>query len=373
MNVLFDHQVFSFQEYGGISRYYSQLLKLFAQGNEVHPDLLIKYSNNSFLADLSIRAPQPFFPSYRFKGRNEIIRLLNQSYFKKEYRKRTPPDIFHPTYYHQYFLDTIGDIPFVLTIYDMAHEHYPHLFHSFDFTIKNKKILAAKADRIIAISSHTKNDVVRMLGVPESNIDVIPLATDIMLDRSLLPAVPLPERYILYVGARNTYKNFLFFLRAVKPLIDDTNQLCIVCAGGGTFSATELNEISRLKLSDKIIQMNVADEILAVLYSKAKAFVYPSLYEGFGIPVLEAFACGCPAILSNRSSLPEVGGDAAQYFDPEDQESLVTVLSEVLNNNDAADTMRIKGSKRVKMYSWEDTARKTLETYKKVLRNVIQK
>jgi glycosyltransferase involved in cell wall biosynthesis len=368
MNVLFDHQVFSFQEYGGISRYYSQLIKSFAHGNEVHTDLLIKYSNNSFLTDLSIRTPQPFFSSHRFKGRNEIIRLLNQSYFKKNYPTLIQPDIFHPTYYHPYFLNIIGDIPFVLTIYDMAHEHYPHLFHSFDFTIKNKKILAVKAARIIAISNYTKNDVVRILGVPESKIDVIPLATNIFLNGSLLPAVLLQKQYILYVGARNTYKNFLFFLRAVKSIINDTNKFYIVCAGGGKFTANELNEISRLNLSNKIIQMNVTDEILAVLYSNAKAFVYPSLYEGFGITVLEALTCGAPAVLSNRSSLPEVGGDAALYFDPEQSESLEQVLRIVLTKNDVSEEMRVKGFERAKLFSWKKTGEKTIETYKKILR-----
>jgi glycosyltransferase involved in cell wall biosynthesis len=147
----------------------------------------------------------------------------------------------------------------------------------------------------------------------------------------------------------------------------DTN-CSLVCAGGGTFSKQEIREIERLHLSGRVIQIPSDDALLAYLYSKAQAFVYPSLYEGFGIPILEAFACGCPAIVSNRSSLPEVGGDAAQYFDPENLASLVTALSEVLNNNNAADRMREKGLERVKLFSWNDTAHKTLETYKKVIR-----
>jgi glycosyltransferase involved in cell wall biosynthesis len=113
--------------------------------------------------------------------------------------------------------------------------------------------------------------------------------------------------------------------------------------------------------------MAVNDNILAHLYSKAQALVFPSLYEGFGIPVLEAFACECPALLSNRSSLPEVGGDAALYFDPESVPNLVERLAEVLENNVLVDSMRINGLRRLKLFSWENTARKTIETYRKVV------
>jgi glycosyltransferase involved in cell wall biosynthesis len=141
----------------------------------------------------------------------------------------------------------------------------------------------------------------------------------------------------------------------------------LICAGGGKFSTQERKEIHRLQLSDKIIQMDIHDNLLAYLYSQAQVFVFPSLYEGFGIPILEAFACGCPVLLSNRSSLPEVGGDAARYFDPESIPSLVEKLAEVMKNKALAEEMRTKGLDRSKLFSWENTALKTIETYKKVL------
>ena len=367
MNVLFDHQVFSFQEYGGISRYYSRLITTLSAGNDVQVDLLIKYSNNSFLTELASLKPRSFFRSHKFKGRNEIIRILNQQYFRKEYYKRTQPDIFHPTYYHPYFLESIGTVPFALTIYDMAHEMYPTMFHPMDFTIKNKRLLAAKASRIIAISEHTKKDAVRILGVPESKIDVIPLATDLRVDFTEKNQATIPEQFILYVGARNTYKNFPFFLRSITPLINDEKKLFVVCAGGGKFSTEEKKIINELSLSDKIIQMNVNDGILALLYSKTKAMVYPSLYEGFGIPVLEAFTCGAPVVLSERSSLPEVGGDAAVYFDPEQDESLLAAVRSVVHKQEIAREMVKKGLERAKLFSWGKTADATLATYRKIL------
>jgi glycosyltransferase involved in cell wall biosynthesis len=368
MNVLFDPQVFSFQEHGGISRYYYQLFKAFLGMEGITPELIIKYSNNRYITNFDDVHVKQFFPKHRFKGRNEIIKLLNRIYVRSSFSQRSGSYVFHPTYYHPYFIDLIGDIPFVLTIYDMAHEHYPHMFSRFDFTSEHKKKVALKANRIIAISEHTKNDIITLLKIPASRIDVIPLATTLSCTDAKAPFIPVPNHFILYVGKRNTYKNFFFLLQAVQVLFKTDTNCFLVCAGGGTFTKQEIHEIERLHLSERIIQIHADDSLLAYLYSKARAFVYPSLYEGFGIPVLEAFACGCPAIVSNRSSLPEVGGDAAQYFDPENPASLVTALSEVLNNNGAADHMREKGSERVKLFSWDDTAQKTLETYKKVIR-----
>jgi glycosyltransferase involved in cell wall biosynthesis len=368
MNILYDGQAFSFQEHGGISRYYHQLFKAFLGMEDITPELIIKYSNNRYITNYDNVQVKQFFPSHRFKGRNEIIKLLNRMYFRSAIRTKSRSDVFHPTYYHPYFLDCIGETPFVLTIHDMAHERYPHMFSRFDFTSEHKKKVALKANRIITVSEHTKRDVITMLHIPESKIDVIHHAATLSFTQGATAPLSLPEDYILFVGKRNTYKNFFFLLQAVQVVFKTDTNCSLVCAGGGTFSKQETREIERLHLSERVIQMHADDALLACLYSKARAFVYPSLYEGFGIPILEAFACGCPAILSNRSSLPEVGGDAAQYFDPENLESLVTALSEVLKHNDAADHMREKGLERVKLFSWEDTARKTLETYKKVIR-----
>ncbi len=367
MKVLFDPQVFSFQEYGGISRYYCELLKQFFKMDGIEPSLIIKYSNSRCLLEIDSIHIKKFFPANRFKGRNEIIKLLNRMYVKSNFHAMPVPQMFHPTYYNPYFLDILGEVPFVLTIYDMSHELYPKLFSKFDFTAKNKKISAAKASRIIAISEHTKKDIITLLNVPASKIDVIPLATTLSPIRMNNTNISLPDNYFLYVGKRNTYKNFFFLLDAMKALPHVNLQCSLICAGGGKFTKKEKKYISRLRLSDKIIQMEVDDYMLSYLYSKAKAFVFPSLYEGFGIPILEAFACGCPVLLSNRSSLPEVGGNAAKYFDPKNLSSLVEILTEVIENKSLADDLRTNGLERLRFFSWKNTALKTIETYKKAL------
>jgi glycosyltransferase involved in cell wall biosynthesis len=369
MNVLFDGQVFSFQEHGGISRYYCELFKHFSQLEGIEPSFIIKYSNNRILPELNLVHFKHFFSSYRFKGRNEIIKLLNRMYVRNNFHTLPAPHVFHPTYYDPYFLDLLGDIPFVLTIYDMSHELYPKLFSRFDFTAENKKKLSAKADRIIAISEHTKKDIIGLLHIPESKVDVIPLATNLSLTGSTESHFPLPDNYILFVGKRNTYKNFSFLLEAMNLLPRTYASCSLICAGGGTFTAQERNEIDKFRLSGRIIHMDADDHLLIHLYSHAQAFVFPSLYEGFGIPVLESFVCGCPALLSNRSCLPEVGGIAARYFNPESVSSLVECLTDVIEDKALAGSMRIQGFDRVKLFSWKNTALKTVETYKKVLRS----
>jgi len=365
MKVVYDPQIFSFQEYGGISRYYCELFKQFSLMEGVEPSLLIKYSNSRYLPELQGVNTRHFSPAYRFKGRNEIIKLLNRMHVRRNFRKLSHIDVFHPTYYDPYFLDLIGDIPFVLTIYDMSHELYPALFSKFDFTAENKKKVSAKAYRIIAISEHTKKDIIALLNIPASKIDVIPLATTFSPAQRRDTDISTPSNYFLYVGKRNTYKNFYFLLNAMKDIHQISPQVSLICAGGGKFTAQERKEITRLQLSDKIIQMDVHDTVLVSLYSKAQAFVFPSLYEGFGIPILEAFACGCPVLLSNRSSLPEVGGDAAGYFDPESVSDLSEKLDRIIKDKDLTEDMRKKGLNRLKLFSWEHTAHLTLDTYKK--------
>lgn len=206
-----------------------------------------------------------------------------------------------------------------------------------------------------------------MLNLPASRIDVIPLASTLSPAATAKIDIPLPDKYFLYVGKRNTYKNFFFLLDAMNALPQAANYCYLICAGGGKFTAQERKEIDRLRLSDKIIQMEADDILLAYLYSRAQAFVFPSLYEGFGIPILEAFTCGCPVLASNRSCLPEVGGDAARYFDPANVSSLVEVLAELQGDKTPADDMRTRGYNRLKLFSWDNTSLKTIETYKKVL------
>jgi glycosyltransferase involved in cell wall biosynthesis len=158
------------------------------------------------------------------------------------------------------------------------------------------------------------------------------------------------------------------FLEAVVPVLQDDAGLHVICAGGKGFSASEQAQLEAQRVSGRFVHLPlVSDDQLAALYGKAGAFVFPSLYEGFGIPVLESFACDCPAILSSTSSLPEVGGEAACYFDPADAESLRTAITRVMYDGSFRTELVARGRERLKQFSWEHTAEQTRLCYESIL------
>jgi glycosyltransferase involved in cell wall biosynthesis len=167
---------------------------------------------------------------------------------------------------------------------------------------------------------------------------------------------------------RLTYKNFQNFLHAFAASEFLKKEMNIIAFGGGEFSAKEKELFSSLGLrEDQMIQIGGNDQILANLYSKAYAFIYPSLYEGFGIPPLEAMAYNCPVLSSNVSSMPEVIGDAALFFNPNDLEEIRVQMEKVVLDQNLREELILKGKEKNTEYSWEKTAEETSEVYKKVI------
>src|SRR5690606_2346406 len=230
-------------------------------------------------------------------------------------------DIFHPTYYDAYFLSLLKR-PFVLTVHDLTHEIYPEFFPQNDPFITHKREVIAKADHIIAISHSTAKDLQEVFGIAEKKISVIYhgyYKGHIQEDTDF----PLPARYLLYVGDRAGYKNFTRFITAVAPLLRQDKELFVICAGGGEFRLAERELFYRNGISENILQRSATDPQLNNMYQKAIMFVYPSLYEGFGLPILEAFSNNCPVAMSDSSCFPEVGGNAVIYFDPYSPEDML--------------------------------------------------
>ena len=367
MKVLYDHQIFTSQIYGGISRYFFELINNFKNDNEIKYELSLKYSNNYYLKKLNNLSYTSFLENYSFRGKYRLLNILNKK-VSKEYISKGDYNIFHPTYYDPYFLDYIGKKPFVLTIYDMIHEIYSEMFSSKDKTSERKKTLAQKATKIIAISENTKKDIIKFLGIGEDKIEVIYLGNSFNMykgDETI--SIMAPEKYILFVGSRRGYKNFESFIEAISPLLNDDVKLNIVCGGGGKFNDMEIEKLKNLKIKDKVFYYSGSDNVLAYLYQKAVAFVFPSLCEGFGMPILESFACGCPAICSRTGSLPEVAGDAAIYFDPTDKLSILNNIHKVIYNDELKKQLINKGAGRVKEFTWEKTAKKTKILYEDIL------
>lgn len=288
---------------------------------------------------------------------NRAGRIYNaiNKYSLKYFIKNIHVAIYHPTYYEDTGLNKGKKI---ITVYDMIHEKFPKYFH--DNTIEKKRNMISSADGIIAISEATKKDLVELLNVDPSIIEVIYLANS--LKYSISNNRHIAQPYLLYVGNRNGYKNF------EKTLIAYANskyvkEVKLVCFGGGKFNQDEFSKISHLGLEKQIIQLNGNDNLLANIYQHAEAFIYPSEYEGFGLPPLESMYYKTPVLCSNTSSIPEVVGKAGLYFNPKSIEEIRDAINKVLTDNSLKKTLINEGIKQEQKFSWDKCANETLNFY----------
>ena len=229
--------------------------------------------------------------------------------------------------------------------------------------IRNKRHLYNAADAIICVSESSRRDLLRFYPVDEKKTHVIhhgfapfanPACEDVNSVRKINP-------YILFVGARGTYKNFMSLLEAYKDSGTAVDYE-LVAVGGGEFSAIERERINGLGISERVrLIPKASDQVLAEMYRNATLFVYPSLYEGFGFPPLEAMSVGCPVLTANTSCMPEVCGDAPFYFDPGIDGSLGAALQKLLSDSSNGAALKEKGYQRAALYSWGQTAVQTLK------------
>lgn len=366
MKILYDHQIFTSQKYGGISRYFYELVREFSDAQEINYEIPLLVSNNHYISDKKFVNHVDLLPNKQFRGKHRLFNFLNKPYSIMKL-KQQKFDLFHPTYYDSYFLKYLGNKPFVLTVYDMIHEKFSDMFSPTDKTTEQKRLLVEKATKIIAISQSTKKDLIELFGTDESKIEVIYLGNSMFPKANISIGYEVPKKYLLFVGGRGGYKNFERFIKSVSEILNQDKELFVVCTGGGKFSSNEMEQFNELGISKQVLQFNLDDDSLAYFYKHALAFIFPSLYEGFGIPVLESFACGCPLICSDVSSLPEVAGDAACYFNPNSEESIRDAVLIVLDNMNLRKDLIAKGQERLKQFSWKQTAEQTKKIYESVL------
>lgn len=359
--ILYDNQMFTFQRFGGVTRYFADLMYNLPAG-EFTFDIPMRYCENHYLTETyGQKYDKISFPG-NYRIRRRIYQLTNKHISWKAI-KFNDYDIFHPTYFNPYFLKSIKrrQKPFVLTIHDMTFERYPQDVLIYDRTIPHKKRLIAEADHIIAVSENTKRDIVELLGTDPSRISVVHHGY-----RDIVRAAPqILDRYVLYVGERKGYKNFFPWLSAIRPIFNLDPNLKVVCTGS-MFTTSELKLFKKWNIADRLVHISANDAQMASLYKYALCFVFPSHYEGFGIPILEAFANGCPVCLSNASCFPEVAGDAALFFNPGDAQSMQDTLKELLVSNTLRDELRQKGLQRSKEFSLEKMVERTCDVYRKV-------
>jgi glycosyltransferase involved in cell wall biosynthesis len=366
MKILYDHQIFTQQRYGGISRYFYELVKRF-DGTDDSCKVATLFSNNDYYNKDVDRNLKSFFPNNNFRGKDRIMKNINERVSSNNIC-RGEFDVCHPTYYDDYFIKKLKGKPFVVTFYDMIHEKLSVQFDELKSDTKifdHKKRMLENASKVIAISETTKIDIVDIFGVDGNKIDVVYLGNSLCCSIAEQSRI-VEEDYILYVGNRGLYKNFNFFVSAISDLILKNN-LKLICAGGGNFTPSELNLLQTLSIEKKVIYKNIInDAILANYYRHALFFCFPSLYEGFGIPVLEAFACGCPVLLSSGGSLPEIGGDAALYFDPANEDSILSAANLLLSDEMLRKNLVKKANSRLEMFSWDKTYQEHLKVYESV-------
>jgi glycosyltransferase involved in cell wall biosynthesis len=363
MKILYDHQMFLLQKYGGITKYFCELMKNLPVGNQYKLSVLV--SENQHLKDDKniFRKHNISLPKAEFRGKGRIrtnLYNLNKA-FSKFTMSRSDYDLLHPTYYDEYFLSH-NKKPYVLTVHDLIQFKFSGQYKK-NSMIRQMSELIKKADRIISISANTKKDIVEILNVRPEKIDVIYHGFN---HPTLQPATNRYGRYILYVGYRDGYKNFSSLLKVFSMIANKDGDLRLVCAGY-PFTKSEQAEIATLKISEKVLLIGADENKLNSLFAGALAFVYPTLYEGFGMSILEAFANNCPVCLGKISSLPEVAGEAGAYFDPGSIDSIKETIEKVIYNSDYSKKMIAAGNEQLNKFSWKKCAKETLNTYRCVL------
>jgi len=361
--VVYDHQAFAMQRYGGISRYFAELVRNLASCADMTPLIVAPFAENEYLDTLLSQRARSLRGGYRSRGVGKISAvesLLNKRAVRRAFAQH-PDALYHPTYYDPFLLTPDFSAPVVITIHDMIYELFGDSLHD-PQTTQRKRAMIRRADHIVAVSESTRADLIRFYPEAAEKSTVIYHGVSIAAPPD--NSTPLVEgAYLLFVGSRLAYKNFAALISAFGELSRAYPDLKLVCVGGGPFSESEVARLKELGISDKVDWREVPDDALANLYAHAKAFVFPSLYEGFGLPVLEAMTCGAPCVLHRASSLPEVGGDAALYCDAARVADLQQTIARVLEDSCLQDLLRAEGRRRAAEFSWERCARQHAALY----------
>ena len=306
------------------------------------------------------------------------VRILWEQAVQPWALKREKVDLLHAL---AFVAPLFSPCPFVVTIYDLGFLLHPKSFEPLKrlYLSLFTRLSARRARRIIAISESTKRDVVRLLGVPPERVDVVHCGVDGTFRPFPMERVAafrrrrgLPERFILFVGTLEPRKNVRRLVEAFAILKRRTAglQACKLVIGGakGWMYEDIFARVEELGLGDEVLFPGyIPLEELPLWYNAAELFVYPSLYEGFGLPVLEAMACGTPVVASRTSSLPEVVGEAGMLVDPRDIGGLAEAMERALMDEGKRREMREKGLRRAGEFSWERTARETAQVYRRAM------
>lgn len=372
MRVLIDGRVIQ-DHFPGIARYtYSLLTAMLSL--PAAPDIVLLYDPD---------ARNTRYPLAKIACDPQATLLAAKApLFSKEEQWRLPrqiatarPDLVHFSYYiHPYWVKA----PAICTIYDLIPLRFPQLFSAkqrFLFRLTTK-LAAYRSDHLIGTSQATGQDMHRLFQVPLARLSVVPGATapdfyprSESERREIRQKHSLPARYLLYLGSNKPHKNLVRLIEAWGHIAASYPQAILVIAGHWDQRFPEsLRQAEKCGISERTRFLGpVAEADLPALYSAALAFLFPSLYEGFGLPVLEAMACGTPVLTSSQGSLGEVAGDAALTIDPYDTAVIAEGVATLIEDAPRREKLIQRGKRRAEQFSWEESARRTLAVYRRVL------
>jgi glycosyltransferase involved in cell wall biosynthesis len=368
MRIAYDSNVFTMQKYGGVSRYMVRLgEELCKLGNDVEVSGLL-HKNHYLAASKCLHARMRYIGDFPFGTRRlmhhlgDLVTNVRLAFWK--------PDIIHESFCHDRRVGS-SKTPRVCTIHDLIHHKFPEFRGKMNQIPYYQQKTIDRCDAVICVSESTRRDLLECLHVDAAKVHVVhhgfehvrgecsltPEDENLLVDMTSVP-------YVLYVGARGGYKNFQGFLKALK-VSQSARHLRVIAFGGRPLSSEEFSLLGQLGFREGDVRHCCgSDAILRALYRSAEAFVYPSLYEGFGFPPLEAMAEGCPVISSNASSMPEVIGDAAEFFDPANSECMASALDHVIDSEARRNELKLLGLARVQCFPWADCATKTEQIYR---------
>jgi len=361
VRVALDEQIFALQRHGGISRLFYEQAREFlgndALGVEVLP-MDAPIVNEYVLEDPAVGK------SLQITEASGPYRALSR--YQTRSRRRSHADIRHTTFYLPRGLRDYPSARHVVTVYDMIPELLPTTRRRLDFLTQKRRYIA-RADHVVCISESTRTDLFKLypdLHVP-TTIAYPGVASHFKPAAEPLPLAP--ENYVLHVGKRTSYKDGITLIDAFARIANDFPDVALMLVGGGPLTRTEASLINEAAITERVVQMDLPDSQMPSAYANAIATVLPSRYEGFGLPAVEALACGSPLILAHTSSLPEVGGDAALYFPPGDTAALAHELAAVLGDSSSRSEMRERGIARAAQFTWQSFAQSNADAYRSTL------
>jgi glycosyltransferase involved in cell wall biosynthesis len=362
MRIFYDGFIYDFQAHGGINRYLNEIIHRLP--SDFTPVISSFIGNRGFWPDHPRLTPlraRPFarLPLLKPLGLASMSLQVARAHF----------DLAHPTYYQRLTPGSVRRLgrPLVITVHDMIHELYPEQIDPLGVVRTAKRECIQAADAILCNSQHTRRDLLERFPAVEAHTVVTPLSSSMTIEAETLRLAPAPEQpYFLYVGGREGYKNFGFLLKNWALFVQKFPdvQLRVV---GSRWSPDEQKQIAALSLHSSIQHQGPVDDLhLAALYHRSMALVYPSRYEGFGIPPLEAMRCGTAVICARSSSLPEVGGQAPLYFSPDNSDELLAHLIALAENPSLRETHVRLGATQAARFTWDLTAQQTLAVYRQL-------